>query len=242
MILYVNGNSHAAAAECVNPHAWASDDGMFWSLGKQPHPDNERASYSCELANWLHAVLYLDAQAGCSNARIMRTTRQWIDNNPDAGKDCFMVIQWTTWERQEWWHNGQDYQVNASGIDHVPPELQDQYRQFVINIDWNWCRQQAHDDIWQFHQELESQGIRHMMFNGNNHFEGIDQQYNWGTSYIAPYDHTKTYDFVLRQQGFASVNPHSWHFGADAHCFWGKYMLQYIKTNQLLRPDEIPTY
>jgi hypothetical protein len=80
------------------------------------------------------------------------------------------------------------------------------------------------------------------MFNGNSHFEGIKQQYDWGTSYMAPYDHAKTYDFVLRQQGFATVNPESWHFGANAHCFWGEYLLQYIKTNQLLRPDEIPTY
>ena len=242
MILYVNGDSHAAAAECVNPHAWACDDGVFWGLGKQPHPDNERASFGCELANWLYAVLYLDAQAGCSNTRIMRTTREWIAANPDAVKDCFMVLQWTTWERQEWWHNDQDYQVNASGIDHVPAELQDRYRQFIVDVDWKQCRRQAHDEIWQFHNELKQAGIRHVMFNGNSHFEGMSTQYDWGTSYIDPYNATKTYNFVLRQQGFTTVAPDSWHFGQDAHCFWGEYLLQYIKTNQLLKPDEIPNY
>ena len=122
MILYVNGDSHAAAAECVNSHAWAKDDGFFWGLDRMPHPDNEKASFGCELANWLFAVLYLDAQAGCSNTRIMRTTREWIKQNPDAVKDCFMVIQWTTWEREEWWHEGHDFQVNASGIDDVPED------------------------------------------------------------------------------------------------------------------------
>ena len=40
MILYVNGDSHAAAAEAVNPHAWAMDDGLFYGLGRMPHPDN----------------------------------------------------------------------------------------------------------------------------------------------------------------------------------------------------------
>jgi hypothetical protein len=226
----------------VNPHAWACDDGVFWGLGKQPHPDNERASFGCELANWLYAVLYLDAQAGCSNTRIMRTTREWIAANPDAVKDCFMVLQWTTWERQEWWHNDQDYQVNASGIDHVPAELQDRYRQFIVDVDWKQCRRQAHDEIWQFHNELKQAGIRHVMFNGNSHFEGMSTQYDWGTSYIDPYNATKTYNFVLRQQGFTTVAPDSWHFGQDAHCFWGEYLLQYIKTNQLLKPDEIPNY
>ena len=234
MILYVNGDSHAAAAEAVNAHSWACDDGALWQCGREPHPDNARASFGCELANHLWAVLELQAQAGCSNARIMRTTRQWIDQNPDLIGQCFMVIQWTTWEREEWWHDGQDYQVNASGIDTVPPELQDRYRQFVIDVDWESARAQAHQDIWEFHCELDRLGVRHVMFNGNNHFERIEHKLDWGTSYIAPYDSTKTYDSVLRQQGFGTVNPQSWHFGPKAHCFWAEYLLQYIKSNQLL--------
>lgn len=241
MILYVNGDSHAAAAECVNPHAWAEDDGLYYGLGRQPHPDNERASFGCELANWLTAILYLDAQAGCSNARIMRTTRQWIDENPDAIKDTFMVIQWTTWEREEWWHNGVDYQVNASGIDDVPTELRDRYKQFIVDVDWAKCRAQAHDEIWEFHQELNQLGIRHIMFNGNTHFEDVPH-HNWGASYMSPYDPNKTFNYVLRSWGFDTVNPDSWHFGQDAHCFWAEYLLQYIKDHQLLDPNEIPTY
>lgn len=242
MILYVNGNSHAAAAECVNSHAWAKDDGAFWGLDRMPHPDNEKASFGCELANWLFAVLYLDAQAGCSNTRIMRTTREWIKQNPDAIKDVFMIIQWTTWEREEWWHDGHDFQVNASGIDDVHEELQERYKQFVVTVDWEKCRQQAHEEIWGFHQELKAQNIRHIMFNGNNHFDGMVDQKDWGPSYIGPYNSELTYDKVLRTNNFKTINPESWHFGHGAHCFWAEYLLQYIKDNQLLDPDEIPSY
>lgn len=239
MILYVNGNSHAAAAEAVNPHAWACDDGLFWGLGRKPHPDNERVSFGCELANWLQAVLYLDAQAGCSNTRIMRTTREWINRNPDAVKDCFMVIQWTTWEREEWWYQGHDFQVNASGIDDVPQELQEKYRHFVIGTDWQLKTNQAHEEIWGFHTELKQLGIRHVMFNGNNHFGEIIDQKDWGVSYMHPYDANLTYDQVLKHNNFKPVNPNSWHFGPDAHCFWAEYLLQYINNNQLLGPNEI---
>ena len=59
MILYVNGDSHAAAAEAVNPYSWAEDDGLYYGLGQQPHPDNERVSFGCEIANSLNAILYL---------------------------------------------------------------------------------------------------------------------------------------------------------------------------------------
>ena len=233
MILYVNGDSHAAAAECVNTHAWASDDGLYWGLGKQPHPDNERASFGCELANWLNAILYLDAQAGCSNQRIIRTTRNWLDQQ-DRVDDVFVVIQWSTWERQEWFYEGEWWQVNASGIDHVPPELQDEYREFVIGIDWRQATETAHKAIWDFHQELNIKGIRHLFFNGNSHFGGSRHRHDWDHSYIAPYDPTQTFDRVLRNRGFSTVKPDSWHFGPDAHCFWGEYLLQYIKTHNLL--------
>jgi hypothetical protein len=212
-------------------------------------------SFGCELANWLNAILYLDAQSGGSNARIIRTTRNWIEQQTSLD-DVFVLIQWSTWERQEWLHNGEWWQVNASGTDHVPPELIERYKQFVANIDWVSATRQAHQDIWEMHQYLKDLNVKHLFFSGNSHFEipycneqnltvpiiAESDRYDWDHCYIGPYDHTKTYNFVLQQQGFATVNPESWHFGPDAHCFWGEYLLQYIKSNKLLEPHEIPTY
>jgi hypothetical protein len=239
MILYVNGDSHAAAAECVNPHAWACDDGLYWGMGQQPHPDNLRASFGCELANQLGAVLICEAQSGCSNDRIIRTTRVWIEQNQDILHDTFLVIQWTTWEREEWLHEGQYYQVGASGTDSVPLALQEQYRHYIIGLDWPEKTRLAHDQIWRFHLELQSQNIRHVMFNGNTNFETAQNRMDWGNTYIRPYDPTQTYDYVLRNNGFPTVNPASWHFGADAHCFWANYLLQYINNNNMVESNEI---
>jgi len=233
LTLYVNGDSHAAAAECVNNYGWALDDGLYWGLGKKPHPDNARASFGCEIANQLNAVLELDAQAGGSNQRIIRTTRNWLEQQQDVS-NIFVLIQWSTWERQEWYYEGEWLQVNASGIDHVPLELQDQYRDFVVSINWNEVTEQAHRTIWKFHQELELQGIRHLFFNGNNHFGTVRQPANWKNCYISPYDPAQTYDRVLKNNGFHTVNSSSWHFGPDAHCFWAEHVLHYINANNLL--------
>jgi hypothetical protein len=240
LTLYVNGDSHAAAAECVNPYAWAQDDELYWGLGKQPHPDNARASFGCELANYLNAILELDAQAGGSNQRIIRTTRNWLEQQHRVD-DVFVVVQWSTWERQEWFHAGEWWQVNASGVDHVPDELQDQYREFVIGVDWQQATESAHRAIWDFHQELDTRGVRHLFFNGNSHFGSIEHQHNWGDSYLQPYDAAQTYTNVLKNNGFATVSPESWHFGADAHCFWAEYLLQYINSRNLINSNEIPT-
>jgi hypothetical protein len=239
MILYVNGDSHAAAAECVNPHAWASDDGMYWGLGQQPHPDNLRASFGCELANLLGAMLVCEAQAGGSNDRIIRTTQNWIDQNRSILKDAVIVIQWSTWEREEWLHKDVYYQVGASGTDLVPQELQEKYRHYIIGLDWTEKTRLAHDQIWRFHLELKNQNIRHVMFNGNTDFEQSQNCMDWSNTYINPYNPAYTYNRVLRNNGFQTVNTTSWHFGHDAHCFWAEYLLQYINNNNLIESNEI---
>jgi hypothetical protein len=163
-----------------------------------------------------------------------------------------MLIQWSTWEREEWFYDGTWWQVNASGTDHVPPELQEKYRHYIIGIDWKQKTQQAHRDIWEFHCYLKDLKIPHLFFNANSHFGGlclennlmvpiIKQQHNWGNNYIGPYDVAQTYNSVLINNGFKMVNPVSYHFGADAHCFWAKYLLQYINNNNLIEPNEIRT-
>ena len=241
MILYVNGCSHSAAAEAASPHAWACDDGNLWQHGEEPHPANLAVSYGRHLADALGAELICQASSGGSNDRTIRTTLDWIAKNQDKLQDTFMVLQWTTWEREEWFHNGRWYQVNASGIDIVPPELEERYKNYIVNIDWDVKTLDAHNKIWALHQHLKNLKIRHVFFSGHSSFSDIyENRQNWGLNYIDPYYREKTYNAVLKNNGFEYVNPKSFHFGADAHCFWAKYLLQYIKDNNLLDYNEIP--
>jgi hypothetical protein len=240
MILYVNGCSHSAAAEAAVPHAWACDDGDLWGTGTEPHPANLAVSYGKHLADALGAELICQASSGGSNDRTIRTTLDWVDNNSDKLQDTFMVLQWTTWEREEWLYKDKWYQVNASGADTVPPELEERYKHYVVTVDWDSKTLDAHDKIWTMHTYLKDRGIRHVFFNGNSAFGDFDKtRQNWGLNYIDPYFPQKTYNAVLINNGFEYVNSQSYHFGVDAHCFWGKYMLQYINDNNLLDSNEI---
>lgn len=234
MILYVNGDSHTAAAEAVNSYAFAEDDTNLWGQGRVPHPDNLAVSWGKVLADKLDAILVCDAESAASNTRIMRTTRQWLLDNPVAYKDTLMIIQWSTWERQEWLIDGVYYQVNASGQDSVPDHIKETYKRYIADIDWNHAREQAHRDIWNFHQELKLLGVNHIFFNGNSSFLGIQTRQEWDTSYINPYNVSGTYNGWLRINGYNTVHPDSWHFGKEAHSFWADYMLQYIIDNHIL--------
>lgn len=234
MKLYVNGDSHTAAAEAVNTFAFAEDDGRYFYLGRAPHPDNLAVSWGRSLADVVKAAFYCDAESASSNDRIIRTTREWLANQSGRHSEILMLIQWSTWEREEWILEGRPFQVTASGTDDVPKIYHNQYREWVAGMNWAQKTQQAHDQIWQFHCELRDQGVRHVFFNGNSDFSKITQKQDWGVSYISPYDPSMTFAQLLKNNGFDTVSSNSWHFGKPAHSFWSRFMLQYIVSNKLI--------
>lgn len=233
MILYVNGDSHTAAAEAVNPHAFAEDDGKLFYLGRAPHPANLAVSWGKLLSQTIKASFHCGAESASSNTRIIRTTREWLQQRT-AYNDILVIIQWSTWEREEWLHNNTYLQIGSSGLDHVPDELAQRYREFVVNVDWQTKIKQAHEEIWNFHLELQQQKIAHIFFNGNNDFSRITEKHNWGANYIAPYDPSMTFDSVIKSAGIQTVAPNSWHFGRDGHSFFHRFMLQYIIDNKFI--------
>ena len=234
MMLYVNGDSHTAGAEAVNPYAFGEDDPTLFYLGRAPHPENLAVSWGKLLSLTLKTGFRCDAESGGSNARIIRTTRNWLNNAGRDFPDQLVIIQWSTWEREEWLYNNEYLQIGASGTDDVPPELKARYKEFVANNNWREKTEQAHKEIWEFHAELKAQGIRHIFFNGNNDFSSIKKQLKWGDNYIGPYDPTQTYDAVIRSKGIDTVMPGSWHFGKDGHSVFHRFILDYIIKNKFI--------
>jgi len=231
LILYVNGDSHSAAAEAAVPYCFAQDDSLYYALGRIPHPENERVSYGCNIANQLYAILHCDAESASSNDRIIRTTKQYIqeEGNPDA-----IIIGWATWEREEWLYDDVYYQVTASGTDSVPASLEQKYKQWVIDTA---SRQSVielatHDKIYKFHQELLDLKIPHLFFNTYNCFAHIRinnlARFDWGKNYIDPYSEELTYYTWLKQNGCQTVNPNSYHFGVDAHEKWADFLMPHL--------------
>ena len=233
MILYVNGDSHTAGAEAVNTHAFAEDDPKYFYLGRAPHPDNLSVSWGKLLSLALKTGFKCDAESASSNTRIIRTTQEYLAKQ-STNEELLVIIQWSTWEREEWLHDGVYYQVNASGIDHVPQALQEKYRHYIMGINWQTKTEEAHNQIWTFHKELEAKGIKHIFFNGNNSFGGIKDKKDWGTSYVDPYDPKGTFSAKLELAGIQTVAPNSYHYGKDGHSFFHRFMLQYIIDNKYI--------
>lgn len=228
-ILYINGDSHSAGAEAVVPFCFAEDDPWaFPPPDRRPHPENVVASFGNVLADMLSWDVINNSESASSNDRIIRTTDEWLANNPAPS---LILIGWSTWEREEWLHEGTYYQVNASGTDIVPEDLKDKYKQWIIKQS---ARSEeislgAHEKIWEWHQKLLSKQIPHLFFNTYSYFDKVSE-YDWDDCYLTPYSKEETYYFWLHEKGYRTVSPNSYHYGADAHQAWANFLKKRLTT------------
>lgn len=239
MILYVNGDSHSAGCEAVHPSGFLGDNDKYYKPGMYdpvwkdeiiwaPYPDNLEVSYGNLIAKKLNATLHCHARSAGSNDRVMRTTKEYLqDNKPDL-----IIIGWSTWEREEWYNKDDNtwYQVNGSGIDSVPKEWEQRYKEFIINIDWLQKTIEAHQKIWEFHGFLTYKKIPHLFFNCDLTLSAIPEKnlpmYEWHHSYIDPYSTTFSYANYLQSIG---CKPNKYlHFGPDGHAKWAEFLFPYL--------------
>ena len=220
MILYVNGDSHSAAAEAVNPHCFANDDPNYTYLERKPHPKNLEASYGQLVADNLGYSLVCDAESASSNDRILRTTKTYLENNtPDL-----IIIGWSHWEREEWLYNDTYWQIVGSGISSDwPGAIKDKHKEWVLSLDYQSKLIEWHEKIWQLHLDLKD--IPHLFFNCFKAFSISDQK-DWGYSFINPYTYGFSYQEYLINCGFLTTAGQ--HFRADAHQAWANRLTKAI--------------
>jgi len=193
-------------------------------------------SYAGIVAKEFGFNLINQAQGGSSNASIIRRTREYIEHSiPD-----FIVIGWSTWEREEWFHNDRYYTVTASGTDSVPEELKSKYKKWVVKQTpdlWMEKAREWHERIYSFHLELEQKNITHLFFNCMYdlflHFQvNTNKKYDWNNKFVGPYDNNQSYYWYLKNKG---LRPDKWyHYEADGHKVWAQFLIDYIRKNKLI--------
>lgn len=227
MILFLNGDSHTAAGEAVNDYCFAEDDPNYFYAGRVPHPDNLEVSFGTKISKLTKMKMVCEAESASSNARIIRTTREFLGRKHND--EPFVLIGWSTWEREEWMSSdGKFWQVNAGGIgEDWPQEIKDFYKPWVVNVDMQKKMREANDEIYQFHLELKEKGIKHLFFNT---YEPLvtSTHHDFGDNYIGPYSKELSYFFWLKEQGYVPTKSDGYHYGPEAHTAWAKFLMPYL--------------
>jgi len=231
MILYVNGDSHAAGAQAVNDYCFANDDFTKVALGRKPHPDNLAVSWGAHLSKMLNLALVCDAEAASSNERILRTTTSFLDTVDSKRYSHLMVIiGWSNWERTEFLNSNNEYvQINPRFYPEEQ-ELLNQFKKYVRETKYAVKQTEWHNKIWNLHVDLEEKKIPHLFFNANDSFNGIEPL-DWNNSYIDPYNENSRFISWAESKKFKCNN--WYHYGPDAHLSWAHYLLNWLTTNNI---------
>jgi hypothetical protein len=211
MILYVNGDSNSAGAELKDPaQAWP-----------------------CLLAKRLGLTLVNDAKGGGSNPRILRTAGNFTTHI--NLKDIFVIIGWTSWEREEWQKGNVYYDVNSGGHDALPPELELKYKTWVTNQNQETREsksQVTHEHIHKLHQHYKEKNVRHLFFNALMPFLHSGKQHDWHSNFLGPYDNDSSYYWYLKNHGYKPTKDN--HHIDRAQQVWTDVLYNYIQENRLL--------
>lgn len=218
MKLYVNGDSHCCGIELSHP-----------SLG---WPDL--------LSKHIDTTLINHAMPGISNSSILRSTKEFLQKNSDL-QDVFVILGTTSWEREEWEHDGKLYNVSAgAGTDTWPAELQNRFKDWVVTQTDTvraYKSNQTHQEFYDLHVQLTKNGIGHVFFHTMNPFmDGADfktlDKFDWGSAFIDPYISDSCYFWYLKNQGFEPTA--GFHHMESAQQHWAKFMLQYLQGHNLI--------
>ena len=213
MILYVNGDSNS------------SNNGKFWTQ---------------QLKNYLACDITNQSLPAGSNPRILRTTTEFFKNHEQDACDYFVVIGWTSWEREEWFYQDRYYQINASGRTQVPDELKEKYINWVADKDSisqiNKSRT-LHKEIIDLHYKLKALQVKHLFFNALMPFQhevlvADELRFNWGDNFIGPYENDLSYYWYLKKRNFVADD--CYHYGEDGHQAWADFLIDYIEEKKLL--------
>lgn len=210
MKLFVNGCSHSAG------------DGTSTLAYSWPN----------QLAEMLGADLINHSLSGASNQRMIRTTREWL-SSIDVRKKHLVIIGWSSWEREEWYHNQQFYQVNAGGHSRLPRELKSRYMKYVSELDdrvsYVDTARSTEEEIYQLAEDLQYHQVEYLFFNSFMQISETLKNDRWDHRYMTPFSNELNYFAYLERAGH--LPDFGLHFGDAAQTDWAQVMFNYIKTH-----------
>lgn len=228
MILYSGGDEHCAAAGAVVDAEIAADDHTYAYMGNAPHPDNIKESYSQHLASLIKCQLIVEAKPDANNQTILDNARAFVEANKH--KQIFVLVGWSTWEREVWEFDNQQYPIQFALRDKLPHQLRAKYKKFVETVDVKAKTKVQHKMIWEFHEELLEANIPHLFFNTYDTYQNVRHK-KWGDNYVAPYKKDETFWNNSINNNF-KTNANEKYFGyllkADAHHKWALQLLPHI--------------
>ena len=194
------------------------------------------SNFGTILMNRLGLDFECHAKYGASNDRIIRKTNEWIESQ--SGDKLTVFIGWSTWEREEWEHNGEFFDVDNFSLNSSPKSQINKYEKWLEqsskqeHMDTKACEWE--EKIHIFIDSLLSRNINFLMWNSYIPLEHGSNTIK-SKHFINPYDSDSTlYWYLKRVMGHQPMVDDPYHFDDVGHRLWADFLFKYITENDVL--------
>jgi hypothetical protein len=149
--------------------------------------------------------------------------------------DTFLLIGWTSFEREEWpwlYHN---ISVCGGPDFGMPEPMKARFEQWKTTLTGDYYRERTqywHDRIYQVHELLRERGVPHLFWTTYNNFKEINNQQDWHGNFFQPYDENGCMSSFFKLHGIAAIDNDPFHYGADAQQAWAQALSNHAKSVQ----------
>ena len=179
------------------------------------------------------------ARFGASNDQIIRRTNEWVSNQ-DPQDDLMVFIGWSTWEREEWFIDGEYVNVDQYSLNDIPPNALSRYNEWRVKVDntHGYMTQKTIEWNSKIHNYIEwlyDHDIQFFMWNNYIALDRVEGLDNDIAEYIHPYNDDYTmYDYLVRVNNHHPFPDDQYHFDAAGHTIWADCLINHITENRII--------
>lgn len=172
---------------------------------------------------------------GASNYWI-QTHVDYFLADPNWSRDTFLLIGWTSWEREEWPWLYNNISVCGGPDFGVPVAMKARYEQWKTTLTRDYmraCLEIWHERIYQVHEALRDSGVPHLFWTTYDNFKDLSDHRDWHGNFYKPYDPDGCMCKWFAANGVQAIHGDPFHYDTQAHQAWGTELATYTKTHLL---------
>ena len=150
--------------------------------------------------------------------------------------DTFLLIGWTSWEREEWPWLYNNISVCGGPDFGVPAAIKARYEQWKTTLTRDYmraCLEIWHERIYQVHEQLNECGVPHLFWTTYDNFKDLSDHKDWHGAFYRPYDSHGCMSKWFEANNIQAIAGDPFHYGVAGHQAWGTELANYAKTHLL---------
>jgi hypothetical protein len=146
--------------------------------------------------------------------------------------DTFLLVGWTSFEREEWPWLYSNISVCGGPDFGVPEPMRPKFNEWKSMLTEEYLQERIyfwHDQIHRIHMLLLDHGVPHLFWCTYDNFKSVTDHLDWHGNFYKPYDQDGCMCKHLDSKNIKALPQDPFHYDSVAHREWGNALSQHAK-------------